>query len=44
MGKRMAPGGAGEVVRGCLVWGPLEDFRKICPIAVEAIGLFGGFY
>lgn len=31
------------VVKGCLVWGPEEDFRNISPRAVEAIGLLGCF-
>lgn len=29
MGERVAPEGAGEVIKGCLVWGPEEDFRNI---------------
>lgn len=39
MGERVALEGDGEVVKGCLVWGPEEDFRNISPRAVEAIGL-----
>lgn len=35
----MALEGDGEVVKGCLAWGPEEDFRNISPRAVEAIGL-----
>lgn len=44
MGERVAPEGAGEVVKGCLVWGPEEDFRNISPRAVEAVGLLDLFF
>lgn len=40
----MAPEGAGEVVKGCLVWVPEEDFRNISPRAVEAVGLLDLFF